>query len=115
MNQFAFAMRAAAIFFALFISATLRVLAVEPADFENPPNSDTVWCAPWRVDITSAHKPGENRLEIEVANLWPNRLIGDAGLPPEQQRTRTNIRTFKKSDSLKPSGLIGPVNLLEEE
>ena len=36
-----------------------------------------VWCAPWRVDVTEVLKPTGNELEIEVANLWPNRLIGD--------------------------------------
>lgn len=70
-----------------------------------------VWCAPWRVEITDALKPGENRLEIEVVNLWPNRLIGDARLPAEAQRTRTNIRTFKKTSPLRPSGLLGPVTI----
>ena len=30
---------------------------------------------------------GENKLEIEVANLWPNRLIGDATLPQDKRFT----------------------------
>jgi hypothetical protein len=72
-----------------------------------------VWCAPWRVEITGAVKPGDNALEIEVVNLWPNRLIGDGKLPVEQQRTRTNIGT-KKSAPL-TSGLLGPVRLLISE
>jgi hypothetical protein len=59
------------------------------------------------VEITGAIKPGDNALEIEVVNLWPNRLIGDGKLPVEQQRTRTNMGT-KKSAPL-PSGLLGPV------
>lgn len=53
-----------------------------------------LWTAPWRVDITSAVKPRANRLEIAVVNLWPNRLIGDASLPPEQRRTVSNISTY---------------------
>jgi hypothetical protein len=91
----------------------------------------TVWTAPWQVDISSAVKPGANILEIEVANLWPNRLIGDATLPKEQRRTVTNVRTFdtqetasygckkcgtRKKDGkpadLLPSGLLGPVRIL---
>ncbi len=94
-----------------------------------------VWTAPWRVDISSAVRRSGNRLEIEVTNLWPNRLIGDARLPREQRRTVTNVRTYDRvltantpffricphcterirtgeERALLPSGLIGPVRLL---
>lgn len=67
-----------------------------------------VWTAPWRVDITDAVRRGDNSLEIEVINLWPNRLIGDASLAPEKRLTRTNI-VFKGDTPLLPSGLLGPV------
>jgi len=53
-------------------------------------------------------KQSGNVLEIVVVNCWPNRLIGDAALPPEKRLTRTNI-TFKKDAPLMPSGLLGPV------
>ncbi|HEY4062979.1 MAG TPA: glycosyl hydrolase [Puia sp.] len=69
-----------------------------------------VWTAPWQVELSSALKSGSNRLEIEVINLWPNRLIGDAGLPPEQRLTNTNI-PFKGDAPLLSSGLLGPVTL----
>ena len=36
-----------------------------------------LWKKPFQVDITDVLKSGENTLEITVANLWPNRLIGD--------------------------------------
>ena len=36
-----------------------------------------VWTAPWEVNISEAVKKNNNHLEIEVANLWINRLIGD--------------------------------------
>ena len=71
-----------------------------------------VWTAPWRVDISVAVKPGNNLLEIEVVNLWPNRLIGDAALPVEERRTHTNI-AFKSDMPLIPSGLLGPVVIQE--
>jgi hypothetical protein len=71
-----------------------------------------VWCAPWRVEITGAVKPGDNALEIEVVNLWPNRLIGDGKLPVEQRRTRTNI--VAPSAPL-TSGLLGPVMISTTE
>jgi len=77
-----------------------------------------VWCPPWNVKIPAGTlKEKENRLEIEVVNFWPNRLIGDAGLPLEQRRTRTNITKFyepkgdKNYTTLMPSGLLGPVVL----
>ena len=70
-----------------------------------------VWSPPFRVDVTDAVKPGVNRLAIEVVNFWPNRVIGDAGLPPEQRLTRTNIRKLTKNTGLMESGLLGPVTL----
>jgi hypothetical protein len=67
-----------------------------------------LWTAPWRVEVTGLLKPTGNELEITVVNCWPNRLIGDAALPPEKRLARTNI-TFKKEAPLMPSGLLGPV------
>ena len=99
----------------------------------------TLWCAPWRVDITRALKAGGNRLEIRVANLWPNRLIGDEKLPPVAEygpggnllrwpdwlagadparppvrRTFATWRQYTAQSPLLPSGLLGPVRLLVE-
>jgi hypothetical protein len=94
-----------------------------------------VWTDPWNIEISGAIKPGKNELEIEVANCWVNRLIGDAALPENKRFTRTNIRLLPDDrylpeypvdktlqggkysrwmyisarDSLLPSGLIGPV------
>ena len=71
-----------------------------------------VWTAPWWVEITGAAKAGANDLEIEVVNLWPNRLIGDARLPKEQRRTVTNVEKFNKPNAaLLESGLLGPVTV----
>jgi hypothetical protein len=69
-----------------------------------------LWTKPFRVEITNVVKPSGNLLEIDVVNLWPNRIIGDAALPPERRFTRTNIR-YKKDDPLLESGLLGPVRL----
>ena len=68
-----------------------------------------VWKAPFTLDVTRTVKPGANQLEIEVTNTWVNRLIGDAGLPLDQQITRTNDGTYKPDTPLQPSGLAGPV------
>ncbi len=53
-------------------------------------------------------------LEIDVVNLWPNRLIGDAALPPEKRSTRTNVQ-FRADHPLLESGLLGPVVILAAE
>ena len=71
-----------------------------------------VWCAPWRVEITGAVKPKDNQLEIAVANLWPNRLIGDQSLPAAQRLTWTTWNPFTKDSPLLESGLLGPVALI---
>ena len=80
-----------------------------------------VWSPPWRVRIPAGVLLAKgNRLEIEVVNFWPNRLMGDARLPLGQRRTRTNISKFDqpKGDAhytaLMPSGLLGPVTLNTE-
>jgi hypothetical protein len=72
-----------------------------------------IWTAPWQVEISPALKNGSNQLKIEVINLWPNRLIGDAGLPPEKRLTNTNI-AFKKDAPLIASGLLGPVTIRQQ-
>ena len=73
-----------------------------------------VWCAPWRVEITKAVRPKGNQLEIAVANLWPNRLIGDQALPPEKRLTSTTWNPFAKDSPRLESGLLGPVTLATE-
>ena len=51
----------------------------------NGRNLGVLWKPPFRVDITAAIHSGENNLEVLVTNLWPNRLIGDEHLPPENE------------------------------
>ena len=89
-----------------------------------------LWTAPWQVDITGLLKNRGNILEIEVSNLWINRLIGDEkqpwdgvvngqwpawlinGTKRESKRyTFTTHRFYKKDDPLEESGLIGPVTI----
>ena len=92
-----------------------------------------LWTAPWRIDITKFVKQKNNKLEIEVANLWLNRLIGDEQLPDDaikdgkwpdwlinhQPRTSgrhtfATHRFYDKNTPLIKSGLIGPVTILKE-
>ena len=71
-----------------------------------------VWTKPARTNVTRALKPAANVLEITVVNLWPNRMIGDASLPPEKRFTETNMHKFSAATPLYPSGLLGPVQLV---
>lgn len=88
-----------------------------------------LWTAPWRVEITSALQKN-NLLEIEVVNLWPNRLIGDSNLPDDgvkngqwpawllegKKRTSgrytfTTYSPYTPDSPLLPSGMKGPVSI----
>jgi hypothetical protein len=103
-----------------------------------------VWTAPWRVKVPDGLLRAEgNELEIEIANVWANRLIGDEQEPPDcewipgergnggslkefpdwflknQPRPSqgrfcfTTWNYFTKDSPLVPSGLLGPVRLME--
>lgn len=87
--------------------------------FVNGRSAGVLWKPPFRAEVTSLVKPGDNELKIEVMNLWVNRLSGDFRLSPEQRLTRTNIEGsdvfWPKSGQgwqPQPAGLLGPVRLL---
>ena len=76
----------------------------------NGKDAGGVCFAPYRLDIAPFVKAGENELEIEVCNLWVNRLVGDDGL--ENRPTWTSIPCAdKKRTKLHKSGLLGPVSI----
>ncbi|MGB4727210.1 MAG: glycosylhydrolase-like jelly roll fold domain-containing protein, partial [Thermogutta sp.] len=79
--------------------------------FVNGRSCGVVWAPPFRVDLAGAVRAGKNELRIEVVNFWPNRIIGDASLPPEKRLTRTNIRKLTPDTALMPSGIFGPVQI----
>ncbi len=70
----------------------------------------SAWHAPYRIDVSAFAKPGTNRLDVRVANLWVNRLIGDQQ-PGATKLTYTSLPTYRADAPLRPSGLIGPVTL----
>ena len=80
----------------------------------NGHDAGVVWTKPARINISETVRHGENKLEVRVANLWPNRLGYDESLPKERRLTETNIHKFSPTSPLLPSGLIGPVRLLAE-
>jgi hypothetical protein len=89
------------------------------------------WTAPWQVPLGDALKAKDNVLTVEVANSWENRLIGDDTPEDSDVRTvqwesgllagepyKTGRYTFSTIEQgeladLQPSGLIGPVRLVE--
>lgn len=68
-----------------------------------------VWTAPYRVNVTDLVRKGKNKVEIEVVTTWMNRLIGDSGLPESERKTWTPCNSWKPTDMLQKSGLVGPV------
>jgi len=102
----------------------------------NGKRAETLWKPPYRANITDLVKPGKNRVGVHVANLWPNRMIGDERFPldfeprgrglvwplpqwliddkPRPEPRRKSFATcsyYTKNDPLLPSGLIGPVRV----
>jgi hypothetical protein len=80
----------------------------------NGKNLGEVWHAPYRVDVTSTLRPGANEIQIEVVNLWVNRLIGDEQ-PGATKITFADVKPYKAKSPLLPSGLLGPVTVLRED
>lgn len=74
----------------------------------------TAWHAPFQVPVGSAVRPGKNTLEVRVANLWVNRLIGDQQ-PGATKIAWTAMPTYKADAPLRSAGLIGPVTLLADK
>lgn len=112
----------------------------------NKKDLGVIWTAPWRIKIPVALlKAKGNQLEIEVTNVWANRLIGDEQEPADcewlpghldkasylkefpdwflKQQPRpskgrycfTTWNYFTKDSPLIPSGLLGPVRITKEE
>ncbi|MDB5974059.1 MAG: Alpha-L-arabinofuranosidase precursor [Nevskia sp.] len=91
--------------------------------FVNGTDTGIAWMPPYRVDVTRAIKPGRNELRIEVANLWPNRIIGDLQPDVAKKYAYSTFNYYAPSlvklpytrdTPLLPSGLIGPVQLLTQ-
>ncbi|WP_345948962.1 glycosyl hydrolase [Mucilaginibacter sp. PAMB04274] len=72
-----------------------------------------VWTYPYRLNLTGVLVKGKNSLQVEVINTWRNRLLGDRELPLKDRRVRSRISIENKNDTLQPSGLFGPVAIVE--
>jgi hypothetical protein len=81
--------------------------------FVNGKPLGTVWKKPFKVPANDALKTGENTIEVRVTNLWVNRLIGDAQPETKNKITFTTMPFYQANSPLLPSGLLGPVKLLQ--
>ena len=89
----------------------------------NGESAGLVWTNPARIEITNQVNSANNTLRIEVANRWPNRMIGDYKLPESERKVKSSIVTLptawnapletlpSEQMSLQPSGLLGPVKI----
>ncbi len=78
--------------------------------FINGKEVETLWKAPYQIDISSFAKIGKNTLQISVINQWDNRIIGDKTLPKEK-KVLASLPMFGVSQKLKDAGLMSEVVL----
>lgn len=78
----------------------------------NGNRAGVLWKLPFRADVSRWLKPGRNRIEVRVTNLWPNRLIGDAALPADRRIASVIWNPYTPKSVLFESGLLGPVVLV---
>lgn len=71
----------------------------------------TTWIYPFRLEATEAIQEGENTIEVEVVNVWRNRITGDKQLPKEKRSTWLLTDSTTPEEELITSGLLGPVKL----
>lgn len=92
----------------------LGIVAEVGRVFLNDKEVGVCWHSPYRLDISGLLKEGENKLEVHVANLWHNRLVGDAMLPVGKRVTQMAPESrynWFKNKKLLQSGLLGPVRI----
>lgn len=71
----------------------------------------TTWIAPFQLNATDAIKEGLNTIEVEVVNVWRNRITGDKLLPESDRTTWLLVDGITPDEELIPSGLLGPVTI----
>lgn len=71
----------------------------------------TTWIYPYKSDISKAIKDGKNIIEVEVVNVWRNRITGDKSLPDSKKTTWLLVDNITPKEALISSGLLGPVTI----
>lgn len=93
------------------ISLDLGIVKELAEVFVNGVSVGIVWKAPYKIDLGKTLHTGDNIIQIKVANLWVNRLIGDQQPNTEKKITYTTMPFYNAKSSLTKSGLLGPVTL----
>jgi hypothetical protein len=83
--------------------------------YVNGRRAGSLWCPPYRVDVTGLLHRGENQVKVEVANLALNALAG--GPLPDHAALKARFGDrFQPQDmdlvQPVPSGLLGPIQLI---
>jgi hypothetical protein len=60
----------------------------------NGKNLGTLWHKPFRLDVGQSLRAGSNTLEVDVTNLWINRLIGDEQHPADCKYHNIDMKWF---------------------
>lgn len=77
----------------------------------NGKSMGVAWHAPYLVDLSSSLRSGDNELVIKVTNAWVNRQIGDQQPGVTAPYTFADIKSYKATSALMPSGLPGAVRI----
>ena len=97
-----------------WLEAPIREAAVV---FVNGERAGSVWCPPYRLDVTRWMKPGANHIEVRVTNTAMNEMAGES-LPDFTALYAKFGRRFENQDVDRihplPSGLFGPIRLIAE-
>ncbi|MGD0516403.1 MAG: glycosyl hydrolase [Thermoguttaceae bacterium] len=87
----------------------------------NGKRAGSVWCPPYRIDVSGLLHDGENDIRIEVANLAIN-YMADFKNHPLPDYSALNVRygeRFQPQDIKQikpvPSGLLGPIKIIATE
>ncbi len=100
--------------FSADLNAPVRDAAVV---YINEKPAGSVWCAPYRLDVTDLLKPGDNTIRIDVANTAVN-YLAKQGFPNydyaalvKEYGSRFTPASAAQYKPL-PSGLLGPIKLV---
>ena len=95
-----------------WLDAPVREAAVV---YINERRAGSIWCPPYRLDVTSFLRGGTNKIRIVVANLALNYMAGRR-LPDYKLLNLRYGERFQAQDMDKvqpiPAGLLGPIRLI---